>query len=62
MILNIISLSFNSTIEMPQNFFGGGGGAPLCVAPPLLVGEEDFELMTKGYSLHNTNSINSIGL
>ena len=59
MILNIISLSFNSTIEMPQNFWGG---APLCVAPPLLVGEEDFELMTKGYSLHNTNSINSIGL
>ena len=45
MILNIISLSFNSTIEMPQNFFGGGGGAPLCVAPPLLVGQEDFELM-----------------
>ena len=42
MILNIISLSFNSTIEMPQNF---GGGAPLCVAPPLLVGQEDFELM-----------------
>ena len=44
MILNIISLSFNSTIEMPQNFLGGGG-APLCVAPPLLVGQEDFELM-----------------
>ena len=43
MILNIISLSFYSTIEMPQNL--GGGGAPLCVAPPLLVGQEDFELM-----------------